>query len=87
MQEKEKNKQQKIEINDGFLCHTPILITMFAYSVWKEELEDKNECWIVICILANCDGFRFATVLSDCTFDWFWSDNDCILAGGTWPNS
>jgi hypothetical protein len=24
VQEKEKNKQQKIEINDGLLCHTPI---------------------------------------------------------------
>ncbi len=24
MQEKEKNKQQKIEINDSLLCHTPI---------------------------------------------------------------
>ncbi len=33
VQEKEKNKQQKIEINDGLLCHTPILITMFANSV------------------------------------------------------
>jgi hypothetical protein len=24
VQEKEKNKQQKIEINDSLLCHTPI---------------------------------------------------------------